>query len=214
MKHIIKQAEPESFENWKEKPNVDFVKLGKKRKVKKQLRTSLMVEQGYICCYCERALIEGDCHIEHFRPKDQNKFPELQLEYSNLICSCQANLEKGAPRHCGNSKENWFDENLLISPLDSNCEQRFKFNEIGQILPFDENDQGAKITIEKLNLDIDKIKDLRRKVIEPFLNYDDDGNEVMTKEELSKFIAGYLKEKEDNDGKYNEFYTTIKYLFA
>lgn len=195
MKYITKRAEPQSFINWKQKPNVDFKKLGNKRKVKKQLRTSLMEEQGFICCYCERSLIEGDCHIEHFRPKDQNKFPELELEYDNLICSCQANLEKGTPRHCGNSKENWFDDNL-ISPLDIDCESKFKYTHDGQILPINEDDEATKLTIEKLQLNIDKLKDLRKSVIDALFEDED--------------VSWYLEMK---DGRYNEFYTTINYLF-
>src|SRR5271167_624125 len=153
MKYIIKQTEPESFIAWKNSGNEDWQPsyANLQSPQKEIVSDSLLAEQGHICCYCERNLKEGDYHIEHFRPKDIAKFPELQLEYSNLFCSCQVNVKKGDPLHCGNSKENWY-ENDLISPLDPNCEKRFKYTEIGQILPLDENDQGAKITIEKLNL--------------------------------------------------------------
>lgn len=209
MKHIVKQEEPQGFVTWKVGgQNRTYRGLNRNYRIKSVLRNSILEEQGYICCYCERELKDNDRHIEHFKPKDSNKFPQLQLEYSNLFCSCQVNLEKGEPLHCGNSKGNWFDEAFLISPLDPNCESRFKYTFDGQILPNDENDDGAKITIEKLNLN--EIGNLRKGAIEPFLNLNDE----MTDDELSNFIEGYLKEKVDNDGKYNEFYTTIKYLFA
>ncbi|MEN8219842.1 MAG: hypothetical protein ABFS56_26535 [Pseudomonadota bacterium] len=58
--------------------------------------------------------------IEHFRP--QKQYPELKLEYNNLLCSCQFELQKTEPRHCGNAKGSWFDENLTISPLEPSCE--------------------------------------------------------------------------------------------
>ncbi|MCI9845920.1 retron system putative HNH endonuclease [Flavobacterium pectinovorum] len=198
MKYIIKQAEPESFIVWKNKENDDwkptYANLDRQERI--DLFKSLKEEQGYICCYCERELNEGDCHIEHFRPKDKTKFPKLELVYNNLLCSCQVNTEKGEPLHCGNSKGNWFDENLLISPLDSTCEGKFKYTFDGQILPFNEDDDAAKITIEKLQLNIDKLKDLRKSVIDALFEDED--------------IGWYLELK---DGRFNEFHTTIKYLF-
>lgn len=36
----------------------------------------------------------------------------------------------------------------------------------------------------------------------------------MSDEELTLFVKEYLKDKTDNGGKFNEFYTTIKYLFS
>jgi len=198
MKHIIKQQEPESFINWKNRANDDwkptYANIDKEERI--DLFKSLKEEQGYICCYCERELKEGDCHIEHFKPKDKEKFPELQLEYYNLLCSCQVNTEKGEPLHCGNSKGNWFNDRLLVSPLNPDCESKFKYTYDGQILPFDENDETAKNTIEKLQLNIDKLKDMRKGVIDALFEDED--------------VTWYL---EINDGRYNEFYTTINYLF-
>lgn len=216
MKHIVKKEEPKAFTDWKVGRIGNTAKtykgLNRNHNIKDVLRDSLLEEQGYICCYCEKELKKNQHHIEHFRPKDSNKFPQLQLDYENLFCSCQVNLDKGEPLQCGNSKGNFFDERFLISPLDPDCESRFKYTSDGQILPVDEDDTGAKITIIELKLD--EVENLRKGAIEPFLNYDDNGNEIMTEEELSKFIKAYLKDKEDNDGRYNEFYTTIKYLFS
>ncbi len=198
MKHIVKQAEPESFIVWKDNANDDWKPSYSKLQnpEKEAVFKSLLSEQGYICCYCERELTNEDYHIEHFKPKDKTKFPELELVYNNLLCSCQVNTQKGEPLHCGNSKGNWFDENLLISPLDPSCERKFKYTHDGQILPFDENDEATKTTIEKLQLNIDKLKNLRKSVIDVLFEDED--------------LSWYL---ELNGGKYNEFYTTIKYLF-
>lgn len=212
MKHIIKQDEPNVFSLWKlggsngRTPRT-YKGLNKNHRIKDSLRNSILEEQGYICCYCEKELKKNDCHIEHFKPKEQNKFPELELEYNNLFCSCQVNLSKGEPLQCGNSKGNFFDERFLISPLDPTCESRFKYTFDGQILPVEENDTCAKITIIELNLN--EVKNLREGAIEPFLNLDNE----MSEEELTRFVKAYLIEKEDNNGRYNEFYTTIKQLF-
>ncbi len=211
MKFISKNQEPIEFTNWKQQDKM-FQRGNPKwnrvlSSVKDDIRKSLRKEQGYICCYCERRLHIDDYHIEHFKPKDPSKFPELQLEYDNLICSCQLELDKGEPRHCGNSKGSWYDDNLLVSPLDSNCEEQFDYTFDGHINPrYIDNNKG-QTTIDRLQLDIDKLVDLRKKAIEPFIDED------LTEVELKDFVDGYLIEKERNDGKYNEFYTTIKCLF-
>ena len=209
MKYISKDKEPQDFIDWKNRANRDWQPTfdNLQNPEKQSVFNSLFVEQGYICCYCERELKDNDYHIEHFRPKDQNLFPELQLEYSNFLCSCQRNTQKGEPLHCGNSKGNWFDENLLISPLDPNCEKQFTYTADGYIYPSNDDNIAAKTTIEKLQLNISKLVDLRKRVIEPFL--DDD----LSESEFKKFVNSYLVDKDKNHGKYNEFYTTIKYLF-
>jgi uncharacterized protein (TIGR02646 family) len=163
-----------------------------------------MEEQGHICCYCERRLTDNDSHIEHFRPQSDHAVDPL--DYGNMLCSCQKHIKKGDPRHCGNHKNGWFDELLLISPLDSGCESRFSYTADGGIYPADSNDAAAKVTIEKLKLDIPKLNAMREKAIEPFLD------EGLSYDELKQFVAGYLKK--DPQGMYGEFWTTINVLFG
>jgi len=209
MKYITKNHEPTTFTDWKNLECDDWqpTYLNLQNPEKQQVFESLLNEQGHICCYCERKLRSNDYHIEHFKPKDSNKFPELQLDYNIFLCSCQRNINHGEPLHCGNSKGNWFDNKLLISPLDPNCETKFIYTGDGHIYPSNKSNIAAKTTIEKLQLDIDKLIDLRKKAIEPFID------ENLSDDELNDFIRGYLVGKEDNNGRYNDFYTTIKYLF-
>ncbi len=213
MKYIIKGTEPSELTDWKLKDKMyqrgkpDWNRL--KKEVKDALRNTISKEQGYICCYCERRITENNFHLEHLKPKAESKFPQLQLEYSNLLCSCQLDLEQGEPRHCGNIKGSWYDEENFVSPLDPDCTGRFKFTANGQIYSADENDEAIQTTIEKLRLDIDKLNNLRKDAIEPFLNLDG----YLSEEDLKQFIQGYLVDKTANNGMYNEFYTTIKYLF-
>ncbi len=92
MKYIRKRQEPPEFKNWKEQANSDwqpdFKNLG--GKPKEILIKALMTEQGEICCYCENRLVDGECHIEHFKPQSD---PTVDpLDYASLLCSCQANL--------------------------------------------------------------------------------------------------------------------------
>lgn len=215
MKYIIKNNQPDSFRLWKEndkmyqrgKPNWDRFNHSKYQDIKNELLESLKKEQGYICCYCEVKLKENDYHPEHLKPKNKNKYPELQLEYDNLLCSCQLEIESGEPRHCGNSKGSWYDENLLVSPLDIDCENKFTYTEDGQI---QHTNEASEQTIKHMQLNIDKLIDLRKNAIEPFI-IDPITYEEISQEEAKIFAKKYLQKSND---RYNEFYTTIKYLFG
>jgi uncharacterized protein (TIGR02646 family) len=158
----------------------------------------------YICCYCEQRLDPDDSHVEHFRP--QSKFPLNSLDFDNLLCSCQDQIKKGEPRHCGNLKDNWFDPALLISPLDPKCETSFKFTADGYIQPRHEQDQAAITTITKLGLDIPALRALRRQAIEPFLD------ESLSVEEFNLFVQKYLLPS--SSGEFNPFWSSIHYLFG
>ncbi|MBK1621482.1 TIGR02646 family protein [Lamprobacter modestohalophilus] len=150
MKHIVKQGEPTSFSDWKAlanddwQPKYDDLRGTEKRDVK----AALMTEQGHLCCYCEGQLIESDSHIEHFQPQSD---PAVDpLDFSNLLCSCQNQIKKGEPRHCGNLKDDWYGPDLLVSPFDPGCEDRFAHTGDGLIKPASTHDQGAAETIKRL----------------------------------------------------------------
>ena len=204
MKYIIKQAEPQELTDFKAVANSKWTPTyrGLTSVAKKALKESLMKEQGYICCYCERSIVDRDSHIEHFNPQERGEVDPL--DFSNMLCSCQKNLTKGTDRHCGNLKGAWFDERLFVSPMISSCESKFGFKGDGTIYPI-ENDLAAKTSIEKLGLDIGKLNALRESAIEPFLD------NALNEQEFKLFVEGYLQL--DSEGKYNPFPTTIEHLF-
>jgi len=210
MKHIIKGAEPEEFINWKSQDKMYLRNRPNwnrpKQSIKNILRLQIAKEQGFICCYCERRIENNDFHLEHLKPREN--FPFEQLEYENLLCSCQLELGSGEPRFCGNSKGSWYNENLLITPLQNDCEEKFAYTLDGHIEPANEDDLATITTIEKLKLHKDKLNNWRKAAIDPFIDAS------LSETELEQFVNGYLIEKESNGGKYNEFFTTIKYLFG
>lgn len=208
MKYIIKEEEPVEFAEWKNKANSDWTPTydDLSGKEKKAVYKNLLEEQGYICCYCECELVDNNYHLEHMNPQERKVVDPL--EFFNMLCSCQRQLKKGDPRHCGNSKDKWYCDTLFVSPLNPDCENKFAYTFDGQILPKIETDKAALTTIDKLNLDIDKLTAQRSTAIEAFIDED------ISEEELHDFVIGYLRDKDDNGGKYNPFYTTIKHLFA
>lgn len=202
MKYIEKGDEPEEFSAWKAlaneswRPTYADLRGHEKTAVKK----SLMAEQGYICCYCERRLLDSDSHIEHLRP--QSDPVADPLDYGNMLCSCQDQVKKGEPRHCGNRKE---DRLLAITPLEENCGEQFGFTYDGHIYAVPEDNGAAEEVISVLGLDIPKLNALRKNAIAPFLDQD------LGTEELALFVTGYLQR--DANGQFGEFWSTIDFLF-
>jgi uncharacterized protein (TIGR02646 family) len=206
VKTIEKKAEPQAFTDWKNLSNNDWQATYDhlSRDEKKAVYKALIEEQGGLCCYCERPLEDNDYHIEHFKPQSD---PSVDpLDFSNMLCSCQNQLKKGEPRHCGNLKDDWFDNVLLVSPFDPNCASHFAFTGDGKIKPTSDTDIAASVTIERLGLDIRKLNDLRANAIEPFLDDSLDAND------MQKFVIGYLERNTDKH--FNEFWTTIHDLFG
>jgi uncharacterized protein (TIGR02646 family) len=206
MKHVQKGAEPLEFSYWKALANDDWQPTydDLSGQTKKTVKDTLMKEQGYLCCYCECQIDDDDSHIEHFRP--QSHADVDPLDFSNFLCSCQNQLQKGVPRHCGNLKGSWYDSTLLVSPFDSGCEERFIFTGLGFIEPKQQEDRGANETIKRLGLDLPKLNSMRASVIEPFLD------DTLSTAELQRFVMGYLQK--DSDGRFGEFWSAIRYLFG
>ena len=200
MKRIVKDAEPEDFSGWKardrmaHRPNWNRLP----RAVKKKVHESLMREQGYICCYCEAAVATEDSHVEHFRPV--GKYPDLQLDYSNLHCSCQREPSPGEPRHCGHRKGSWFDEDLLVSPMAPDCGAWFRFTANGDIFPGADDDAAAEETIRRLGLNLSKLRALRAAAVDALYG--------VPKAEIGRLLG------RGAGGRFLEFHTTIEQVLS
>lgn len=199
MRHIQKTSEPQEFSDWKALANENWQPSydDLSGKTKKSVYASLLREQGHICCYCERELMDNDYHIEHLNPQFLKAGDDL--DYSNFLCSCLRDTEKGKPLHCGMQKE---DKNLSINPLQPDCQSKFKFTGDGGIEGIDAD---ANSTIEILGLDIPKLNDFRKQALAPFFDKE------LTEQERENFIAGYLQLC--SDGKYNPFISAVAYVF-
>lgn len=204
MKHIIKHSEPQEFSAWKAQyPAAKFKDLSDERSfpgasdAKRSLRKSLKEEQLGLCCYCESRLIGDDFHIEHFKPKDPNQFPQLQLEYHNLHACCRAVAMGGPDECCGHKKKGDYTPDL-ISPLEPDCSSHFTYTLAGGI----DGDGRGKTTIEMLNLDSGLLRARRKALISYFESLEDDDYESEVQYHLSI----------QSDNTTGEFYTTIEYL--
>ncbi|MEA5580340.1 retron system putative HNH endonuclease [Nodularia harveyana UHCC-0300] len=211
MKYIKKYQEPEQFSSWKALENDDWKPRWDdnfQAPEKPIVHDALLEEQGYICCYCGMGITRKNSHIEHLQPR--SNYPDLALEYTNLIASCQGELKEQprVPVHCGHKKKYWYDEHLMVSPLEINCADFFKYPASGEILPTDDlgKKAAAETTIEKLALNIRKLQNMRKEAIDAALF----GIEDLTDEEIQQLAQGY--EQMDSNGQYTPFCAAIIYL--
>ncbi|MEH2209323.1 MULTISPECIES: retron system putative HNH endonuclease [unclassified Nostoc] len=210
MKYIKKVAKPISLTKWNNNLGskvLPWIKF--KKSVKNDVFEALLCEQGYICCYCGASITRNECHIEHLKPK--SIYPQLTYEYANLMVSCQGEDEKQprVPVHCGHRKDNWYDEHLMVSPLEITCTDFFKYPASGEIQPTDEpaKKAAAETTIENLALNISKLQNMRRLAIDAALLATDG----LTEAEIQLLAQGY--EKLDANGQYTPFCAAISYFF-
>lgn len=199
MKQIKKLPEPSEFSDWKagdrmaHRPNWNRVRPP----IKNIIHNSLMQEQGCICCYCETRVTIASSHIEHFRPRA--RYRDLQLDYTNLHCSCFGEQLKGVPDHCGHRKGSWFEEELLVSPLDVDCEIRFRFTANGEIYPRSCHDSAAATTIKRLGLDLPRLNALRAAAVAALHD--------LSEPDIERLLV------RGADGSFPQYFTTIRYVF-
>ncbi len=206
MKFIKKSEEPEWFKNWKKHHSKD--KWDDFRGNKNRLKKTLLEEQGYICCYCQKRVELFSSHIEHLKP--QSKHPNEIFNYKNLLASCYGELDNGSKpifKHCGHAKD---DEELPVSPRDIDCENYFVFDKLGEIFPnqsledIDIAFASKAIILLELNC---RYLVRRRKILIDELGLDEFD---YSKDELGKLIATFnIRDKED---RFEPFCSAIVYV--
>lgn len=132
MRKIIKEPEPEFWRDFKKKyPKKTYNDLGKSeegKELRKKIRDFMIKNQRGLCCYCCKSIASDNSHNEHIKPR--SVFPELSMEYQNIVVSC--NTPSGKEPSCGHAKCNKYNENLFVSPLDDDCESHFKYKNCGK----------------------------------------------------------------------------------
>ena len=210
MKHIAKNPEPPAFCNWKAHwPNfvpgwMEFdsgTKHEDGTSIKHKVKTALLHEQGGLCCFCEDRVDMNHGHIAHIL--DRKNHSDKALEYDNMLYSCPENL-RNKPQTCGHAQGTQI---LPISPLDTNCEQKFAYTSTGSIIPRNADDHKAFDTIRILNLD-DKNSLLPKKRAMIFQTVEDE-RQKYSSTEFKIWIDRELERQ--SDGMFKTFWTVKKY---
>lgn len=209
MKRIYKNDEPQEILQWKSKfknkngrvPTYSDLNEVENLSHKIFLKNSLISEQGHICCYCCKPIDTKNSHIEHIRPKERNEYRAISLEYENLLASCQGYHDR--EENCGHSKDNAFNEELFVSPLEENCESLFEFSDRGKIKAADGNERAA-YTIELLNLDTEQLNAARTEAM-----WVSGAMDELTEDECRRLLDKF--QSVDERGRYAGFSDAIVY---
>ena len=167
MRNIQKQSEPISLTRHRCSSNSNYGNYAEKD----DLRTSLVSEQRGICCYCMQRIYPTleKMKIEQCQSQSTNKFPEKQIDYTNLLGACLGG--EGKPRrdqHCDTRKG---DDDISFNPANSkhDVERLFKFPGTGRIEAIDANNKQLQSEIDEvLNLNHSILVDNRKAVIDSF----------------------------------------------
>lgn len=108
-----------------------------------KVRESLITESRKKCMYCESIVSHiAYEHIEHYKPKAVNKFPELSFDWDNLGWSC--------PK-CNQNKGDFFDTTVpFISPYTDTLSKHIVF--VGGLIHHKNSCKRGELTISKLDL--------------------------------------------------------------
>ena len=211
MKHISKNSPPAELRRWFDRQLIDGERINCSfddlpGEVKQIIKQRLLEEQGFLCCYTGIRIDESRSHIEHFKPQVLCQEYE-DVDYNNLLAAFPDNgrsCQFGAV-----AKDNWYDEDLLISPLHGNCEARYIFDQFGRIRAANVEDAGASTTIVKLNLKDNSLTEMRKQAIQAALYR---RNQPKSKAQLRKIAESYCQR--DNQNKFRSFCFVIQHAAA
>jgi uncharacterized protein (TIGR02646 family) len=170
MRYIHKEIknEPISLKNHRDTEGVTYESI-------KGLKDALLVEQGFLCAYCMRAIsiALGMTGVEHILSREE--FPEKQLDYHNLVAVCNGTY--GNMPHCDKTKEYHFNAKKFdgkvngkvqlakLFPTNADCERLITYNSNGLIKSFND-DLNVEEDLLKLNLNDEKYKAFRKNKID------------------------------------------------
>lgn len=152
-----------------------------------EVKESLKQECRRKCMYCESKVDHITYeHIEHVKPKAQDKYPDLTFEYENLGLACPI---------CNNNKGAKYDEDTpFINPYEDNPEDYFYA--YGAMIWENDGDTRAKVTKIELDLNRPELLEARRDrlekirgLIEEYKKADSDGLRNALLKEIKKETA-------------------------
>lgn len=137
MIRIVKGREPKEWKVFRKTPNTGFAGI-------KELRETLLKEQGFICGYCMREIPvpkkpfpnSPSTKIEHLIkrvPQTAPNFMQITMGYDNFIICCDGIID-GNPNdpHC-DSKKLKKDLDKRLFPTNPNIENIIKYSSSGEI---------------------------------------------------------------------------------
>ena len=158
MKRILKGNEPASLVEHRASQHASYANLNNN-----DVRTSLLVEQGNLCCYCMRRIPESGktpgSKIEHFLCQEDHKGEELN--YKNMLLACLGN--EGSPKRLRTCDSFKGSTTLSVNPSDNarNIEDLIVYKANGEIYSTDNQLNSDLDSV--LNLNVKSLKDNQKR---------------------------------------------------
>ncbi len=232
MKKVLKSPEPVELKNYKKRYSSQFKRYAdlKKNRAFEKVRDTLASDQKGLCAYCEMSLHENNRSVEHFIPCNQStKENNHDLDWQNMLAIClppgglkdedleNPQLLKDSPC-CGKKKDGNIPDGRLLNPLNLPTLRLFKFSsKDGEIRPdeisclkFSIPIENVQFTIDTLELNVQRLKNLRLAVIDEIVKeLDDETIDINDLEE--KIAAEYFGHGTDN---WPPFFTTLRWVLG
>ncbi|MCH2003783.1 retron system putative HNH endonuclease [Acinetobacter seifertii] len=190
MLNITRLPEPPSLIAYRQQPQAEY-DGPQFTPVKKDIRTRLLISQGYLCAYCMKRITDDQLQtkVEHW--KCQDNYSEAQLDYTNMFVVCLGSTQ--GEEHCDSSKKN---KDLTINPASSikKVESFIKYTRIGEIYVDDDNEISKDLNVI-LNLNFDRLKRNRMAVYDAIKTKLSQKKGAATKKELEDLLEKYSQPK-------------------
>jgi uncharacterized protein (TIGR02646 family) len=168
VRYIRKGAEPAKFRRWK----IDNPALTGREayrnlsaEAKAALRDQMLKEQGHLCAYTMMRIGgEERIHIEHIKP--QRHYPDLAIDYSNMVACATGNKHLTYPFGAVAKGDTDITPETFVSPLHKSCETRFRFDFNGEVAAASTNEIAATATIELLKLNHATLVAIRKRAFD------------------------------------------------
>ena len=162
MIYINKNSEPDWLVDFKKKNPKSLYSSDEFSQHRTKLRETLIQEQKGLCAYCCCKIDINSSLNEHIEPQNLKGggTSKKTLDYNNLVASCK---KIRGEQTCGAAKGNEYNKSKFVSPLDSDCENNFKYLPDGTVT-------GDEYTINLLNLNASWLIEARRAVYKQLLS--------------------------------------------
>lgn len=142
MLYIKKSKEPFLLTEYKKDPLASFSSMTSG--LKREIKLSLLEEQGYLCAYCMNRISLDNMKVEHYLP--QSKYPEKALSYRNLLAVCDGGTGTTQKNQCCDSHKGNI-KLRKVDPLDKSTIDVIKYDRNGTI---DSDDSDVKYDIDNI----------------------------------------------------------------
>lgn len=194
MRKIEKNAEPREWTKYRLTPGVDYQAI-------RELRDSLLKEQGYICAYCMRRIPTKDensnetSRIDHILCR--TKHDELKLVYQNMVICCPGAIDNDF--HCDKLKgEDDITFNLFHDSFISTISYKTKDGKMKS-----SNTEFNSEIDNLLNLNHPLLRKNRQQTLFGAIQFLNRKKKAWRKSEVQKLLASW--NNKDKDGQFKPY---------